>query len=164
MADYRHAQLADPQVRNRLVRSCRPGPTSRLFIQLPPQKVTQAAIGAGMARVEKTQAVKMITPGSRVISIMGLHITRFDSRSRPWISLMLHAERQHIWRSRYFDQSIGCTEPWPFSGSPLIDVLPDLGDHYGAFAHRRGYPLDRPSPHVPDSKNAGVGRRKRRSR
>src|SRR5579863_940657 len=97
MADYRHAQLADPQVRNRLVRSCRPGPTSRLFIQLPPKKVTQAAIGAGMARVEKTQAVKMITPGSRVISIMGLHITRFDSRSRPWISLMLHAgEATHL--------------------------------------------------------------------
>lgn len=97
MADYGHAQLADPQVRNRLVRSCRPGPTSRLFIQLPPKKVTQAAIGAGMARVEKTQAVKMITPGSRVISIMGLHITSFDSRSRPWISLMLHAaEATHL--------------------------------------------------------------------
>jgi hypothetical protein len=24
---------------------------------------------------------------------------------------------------------------WPFSGSLLIDVLPDLRDHYGAFAH-----------------------------
>jgi hypothetical protein len=61
-------------------------------MQLPPKKVTQAAIGAGMARVEKTQAVKMITPGSRVISIMGFHITNFDSCSRPWISLMLQSE------------------------------------------------------------------------
>jgi len=46
----------------------------------------------------------------------------------------------------------------------LIDVLPDLGDHNGAFAHCRGHPLDRPGAYVADSKNAGVGCRERRSR
>ena len=51
-----------------------------------------------------------------------------------------------------------------FSGRLLIDVLPDLGDHNGAFAHCRGHPLDRPGPYVADSKNAGVGCRERRSR
>jgi hypothetical protein len=82
MADYGDAQVADPRVRNGLVRCRRPGPTSRLLLELPPKKVTQAAIGAGMARVEKPQAVKMITPGSGVISITGFHITSFISRSR----------------------------------------------------------------------------------
>src|SRR6516225_2401442 len=50
------------------------------------------------------------------------------------------------------------------SGDILLDVFPDLGDHDGAFAHRRGHPLYRPRPHVADSKNARVGSRKRRSR
>src|SRR5580658_964864 len=89
MADYRHAHLADSRVRNRLVRSCRPGPTSRLLLEFPPKKVTQAAIGAGMTRVEKTQAVKMITLGSRVILIMGFHITSFafqpEARLDAWV-------------------------------------------------------------------------------
>jgi hypothetical protein len=52
----------------------------------------------------------------------------------------------------------------PVSGGRLIDVLPDLGDHNGAFAHRGGHPLDRPGAYVADSKNAGVGCRERRSR
>ena len=50
------------------------------------------------------------------------------------------------------------------SGALLIDMLPDFGDHNGAFAHCRGHALDRPSPHVADSKNAGVRCRERRSR
>jgi hypothetical protein len=34
------------------------------------------------------------------------------------------------------------------SGRVLFDVFPDLGDHDGAFAHRRGHPLYRSRPHV----------------
>jgi hypothetical protein len=50
------------------------------------------------------------------------------------------------------------------SGRPLIDVLPDLGDHNGAFAHGRGYSFDRPRPYVADGENSGVGCSERRSR